>query len=54
VRLKNGDPFIFSWISQEMEALRESHIGFEVVPRITAVQTAAVFPGSFDQHALCS
>lgn len=43
VRLKNGDPFIFSRISEEMQALRENKIAFEVIPGVTAAQAAVAF-----------
>jgi uroporphyrinogen III methyltransferase/synthase len=42
-RLKNGDPFIFSRASGELEALRKNRIEFEVVPGVTAAQVAAAY-----------
>lgn len=45
VRLKNGDPAIFSRLSQEIEALAKDKIGFEVVPGVSAASAAAAFSG---------
>jgi uroporphyrin-III C-methyltransferase/precorrin-2 dehydrogenase/sirohydrochlorin ferrochelatase len=41
VRLKAGDPMIFGRAAEEMEALREGGIGFEIVPGVTAAFAAA-------------
>jgi len=41
VRLKGGDPAIFGRISEEIEACRNHHIRFEIVPGITAACAAA-------------
>ncbi|MDX5592451.1 siroheme synthase CysG [Pseudovibrio sp. SPO723] len=41
VRLKAGDPLIFGRAGEEMEALREAQIDFEVVPGVTAAFAAA-------------
>jgi len=41
VRLKSGDPMIFGRAGEEMEALREANIEFEIVPGVTAAFGAA-------------
>jgi uroporphyrin-III C-methyltransferase len=40
-RLKNGDPLLFGRAGEEMEALRESGIEFEVIPGVTSALGAA-------------
>jgi uroporphyrin-III C-methyltransferase len=41
VRLKGGDPSIFGRAAEEMSALRQAGIDFEIVPGITAAVAAA-------------
>jgi uroporphyrin-III C-methyltransferase len=41
VRLKGGDPSLFARLEEEMAALAEQGIGFEVVPGVTAALAAA-------------
>ncbi|OCA80374.1 uroporphyrinogen-III C-methyltransferase [Chryseobacterium contaminans] len=45
VRLKGGDVSIFSNILDELQALKENHIPFEIVPGITAALGAAAYAG---------
>jgi uroporphyrin-III C-methyltransferase/precorrin-2 dehydrogenase/sirohydrochlorin ferrochelatase len=53
VRLKSGDPMIFGRAAEEMAALREAGVDFEVIPGITsALAAAAAIPASLtDRHA---
>ena len=41
VRLKGGDPLIFGRTDEEIRALREAKIPFEIIPGITAATAAA-------------
>ena len=45
VRLKGGDPCIFGRISEEIEALNESGIDYEIVPGITAGVALSSYSG---------
>lgn len=45
VRLKGGDPAIFARAAEEIAALREAGIEFEIVPGITAALAAASYAG---------
>ncbi|MGA9545313.1 MAG: uroporphyrinogen-III C-methyltransferase [Candidatus Sulfotelmatobacter sp.] len=45
VRLKSGDPLIFGRAGEEIEALRQSNIEYEIVPGITSALGAAAAAG---------
>ena len=45
VRLKGGDPFIFGRGAEEIEAITEHDVDFEVVPGVTSATAAATYAG---------
>ena len=45
-RLKSGDPAIFGRLDEELDALQEASIGFEIVPGITSASAAAASIGT--------
>jgi len=45
VRLKSGDPLIFSRAGEEMEAMRRANVAYEIVPGITSALGAAAAAG---------
>ncbi len=45
VRLKGGDPLIFGRAGEEMQALREADIPYEIVPGVTAATASSAAAG---------
>jgi uroporphyrin-III C-methyltransferase len=45
VRLKSGDPAVFGRLGEELDALREARVEFEIVPGVTAASAAASAAG---------
>ena len=44
-RLKGGDPAVFARTAEEVDALREANIAFEIIPGITAALAAGSYAG---------
>lgn len=55
VRLKSGDPMLFGRAAEEIEALTEAEVDYEVVPGVTAALAAAAEAGiSLTDRRSCS
>ena len=53
VRLKGGDPFVFGRCAEEMLALDEAGISYEIVPGVTAALACAGYAGLPLSHREC-